>query len=199
MKLTAENSRMGFVLAGGRSSRMGTDKAFLTVDGQTLLERALRAMRSVCPVTVIVGAPNKFEHLGAVISDRYSGCGPLAGIHAALSHSSTELNLVMAVDLPFVVPALLRFLLTRAESSSAIVTVPRIAAGLQPLCAVYRREFAELAEHALQAGKYKIDALFADTSVCFIESPELLASRFSDRMFANVNTPEDLEHARREF
>ncbi|MGD0791028.1 MAG: molybdenum cofactor guanylyltransferase [Terriglobales bacterium] len=189
---------MGFLLAGGKSSRMGTEKALLDFGGQTLLDRALAVMGTVCDSVTIVGDPAKFRKYGStkyesVVADIFSGCGPLAGIHAALVHSSAELNLMLAVDMPFVSSELLAFLFTAAEDedNQAIVTVPRTSKGLQPLCAVYRRDFSRAAEQALGAGKYKIDAAFSSVSVRVIEEGELAAAGFSERSFFNLNTPQD--------
>jgi molybdopterin-guanine dinucleotide biosynthesis protein A len=209
-------SRMGFVLAGGKSSRMGMniDKAFLDFRGQTLLERALRVMGTVCNRVAIVGDPAKFEavlssqfsvlsktqrqslrtenwELRTVIADTFPGCGPLAGIHAALVYSTAELNLMLAVDMPFVSRELLAFLFAAAEPSDAIITVPRTGRGFQPLCAVYRRDFSTPAEQALRAGRYKVDAVFSGVSVQVIEENELAAAGFSEQSFFNVNTPQD--------
>ena len=195
---------MGFVLAGGKSSRMGAgpgrDKVFLELGGQTLLDRALAVMDTVCDRVAIVGDPAKFTKYDLVVADIFPGCGPLAGIHAALVHSSAELNLMLAVDMPFVSRELLAFLFATAEKSDAIVTVPRSSKGLQPLSAVYRREFSTVAEQALRAGKYKIDAAFSSVSVSVIEEGELAAAGFSERSFFNVNTPQDrLTAERRTF
>ena len=189
---------MGFLLAGGKSSRMGagTDKTFLEFGGQTLLDRALAVMGTVCDRVTIVGDPAKFTKYGSpkyesVVADVFPGCGPLAGIHAALVHSPAELNLMLAVDMPFVSSELLVFLFAAAEASGAIVTVPRSGNGLPPLCAVYRRDFFLVAEQALRAGKYKIDAVFSGVSVRVIEEVELTAAGFSEQSFFNVNTPQD--------
>src|SRR5271157_5209857 len=171
-------SRMGFILAGGQGSRMGADKAFLNFSGCTLLERAIAVVRPVCDVA-IVGDPAKFSRYGSVIEDAYPGRGPLAGIHAALIHSSAELNLMLAVDMPLVSTDLLAFLLASAASTTALVTVPHSATGFQPLCAVYRRPFAIAAEQALKAGKNKIDALFAAIPIRVIEGEELASAGFS--------------------
>ncbi len=178
---------------------MGADKAFLKFQGETLVERALALMGRVCPSVAIVGDPAHFSNYGTVVEDVYSGCGPLAGIHAALMRSSAELNLMLAVDMPFVSEDLLRYLFAAAEESEAVVTVPRTERGFQPLCAVYRREFANAAELALRAGKYKIDAVFSALSIRVIEDHELAAAGFSERSFFNVNTPEDLRAAERFF
>jgi molybdenum cofactor guanylyltransferase len=186
-------SRMGFVLAGGKSSRMGagTDKAFLEFGGQTLLDRALEVMGTVCESVMIVGDPAKFTKYESVVADIFPGCGPLAGIHAALLQSSAELNLMLAVDMPFVSTELLAFLFAAAVEDDAIVTVPRTGKGLQPLCAVYRRDFLTVAEQALRAGKYKIDATFSSVSIRVIEEGELAEAGFSEQSFFNVNTPQD--------
>ncbi len=185
----------GFVLAGGRSSRMGTDKAFLRFDGGTLLARALDLLQAITTEVRIVGPASKFAAYGAVVEDVYMGRGPLAGIHAALSCSTTELNLILAVDLPFVTELLLRFIVEQARASDALVTVPRIAGGYQPLCAVYRRQFASVAAAALEAGKNKIDALFAAANTRVLEEAELTRFAFTAAMFENLNTPEDLRRA----
>jgi len=185
----------GFVLAGGRSRRMGTDKAFVELDGRTLLTRALDLLHALTDNVGIVGPAAKFAAYGPVIEDAYAGRGPLAGIHAALISSTTELNLILAVDLPFVTEPLLRFLIEQAHAPDALVTVPRIAGGYQPLCAVYRRGFAPLAQAALESGKNKIDALFAATTTHILEESELSRFAFGAAMFENLNTPEDLRRA----
>ncbi len=186
----------GFILAGGKSSRLGADKAFLEFDGCTLLDRALDVMRDACDEVAIVGDPEKFASYGAVVTDLHQSCGPLGGIHAALLQSSAELNLVMAVDMPFVSVELLAFLLATATASDAIVAVPRTAMGFQPLCAVYRRAFAAAADEALRAGKYKIDAVFSHIPVRVIDEDELAREGFPERIFFNINTPHDLRAAR---
>ncbi|HYU48136.1 MAG TPA: molybdenum cofactor guanylyltransferase [Terriglobales bacterium] len=199
MNQSKQPARVGFVLAGGTSSRMGADKAFLEFQGQTLLERALALIGRVCPSAAIVGDPARFSSYGAVVEDVYTGCGPLAGIHAALTRSYAELNLMLAVDLPFVSEDLLSYLFSVAEETSAVVTVPRTGKGFQPLCAVYRPEFATVADRALQAAKYKIDALFGGLSLRVIEQGELEKAGFSERNFFNVNTPADRRTAEDSF
>lgn len=182
-----------FILAGGKSTRMGTDKAFVVLDGRTLLARMLDLARSLTSAVHIVGEPAKFTPFAPVVEDVFPGCGPLGGIHAALRASQTELNVVLAVDVPFVSLALLQFLITQARNSpTSFVTVPRAYGGLQPLCAVYRRGFAGKAEQALQGGNYKIDALFDQGTTHVITEVELETAGFSPRIFRNLNTPQDL-------
>ena len=185
-----------FVLAGGQSTRMGCDKALMEVDGQKLIERMLSIARAMDPDARIVGNREKFKRYAEVVEDEFSGCGPLAGIHAALHSSRTELNLILAVDMPFVQPEFLHYLAGQAVASGATVTVPQVEGGWQPLCAVYRRDFAELAEKSLREGKYKIDPLFRQVELRSIGEQELREQGFAAHMFQNMNTPEDLNSAR---
>jgi molybdopterin-guanine dinucleotide biosynthesis protein A len=185
-----------FVLAGGKSSRMRSDKAFLRLGDETLLTQALKLAGAVASEVCIVGDAKKFAAFGRVVEDVYRERGPLGGIHAALSGSTTEVNVMLAVDLPFVTQKLLQYLLSRALESGAMVTVPRTGSGFQPLGAVYRRGFAEVAEQSLLEGKNKIDSLFARVETCVIEESELVRAGFSEQMFRNLNTPEELEKAK---
>jgi molybdopterin-guanine dinucleotide biosynthesis protein A len=184
-----------FVLAGGKSTRMGKDKAFLEFKGRILLARALELAAGAGQEVRIVGNPRKFAAFGRVIEDIYRERGPLGGIHAALKSSSTELNLMLAVDLPFVQPDFLKYLISVARETRAWVTVPRASDGLQPLCAVYRREFAKIAEQSLAQGKNKIDALFAEVDTKILGPEEVSEAGFSGQMFRNLNTPEEFEEA----
>jgi molybdenum cofactor guanylyltransferase len=184
-----------FILAGGKSTRMGRDKAFATLDGKTLLARALEVARLVTADVRIVGDAAKFGAFAPVVEDVFRECGPLGGIHAALRPSGAELNLMLAVDLPFVSPELLEYLITRARNSAAMVTVARTGGGWQPLCAVYRREFADVAEKALRQGRHKIDSLFDAPRTQAIEEDELKGRGFSAKMFRNLNTLEELSAA----
>jgi molybdenum cofactor guanylyltransferase len=193
------NSLTAFVLAGGRSTRMGTDKAFLKLGSDTLLARALRILGAVASDVRIVGSAGKFRGERPVVEDIYVGCGPLGGIHAALASTSTEMNLFLAVDLPFVDERFLNFLVRRAAASGATVTVPRSGGRFQPLCAVYRKPFAAVAEQALGAGQNKIYLLFPGVQTSIVEQAELEAESFSPEIFRNVNTPADWEQAQTRY
>ena len=182
-----------FILAGGKSSRMGRDKAFVQIEGVTLLHRALVLARTLTPAVWIVGDPPKFTSINPAIGDVHPGHGPLGGIHAALNASETDLNLILAVDLPFLETKFLEYLVAEARTTHATVTVPESGGRLHPLCAVYRRHFAGFAEKALLAGKNKIDLLFAEVETRVISQPELSRMGFSDRIFHNLNTLADVE------
>jgi molybdopterin-guanine dinucleotide biosynthesis protein A len=177
---------------------MGADKAFLKFQNATLLERAVGISRSVCGNVFVCGPREKFGP--EAIEDAFPDCGPLGGIHAALKSSPSDWNLILAVDLPFVTADFLRYLLRPAEAGEGglpLAVVPRAAGGWQPLCALYRRQFAEAAEKALQLKRYKIDRLFAEVPVRAVEEAEILQAGFSVKMFDNLNTREEFELAQR--
>jgi molybdenum cofactor guanylyltransferase len=197
------------VLAGGKSSRMGPnrDKAFLKTNGQTLLERALGLAKAATGSeegnaasrrTWIVGSAEKFAGFGPVVEDVYRGQGPLAGIHAALATSTTDLNLIIAVDMPFLQPEFLSYLITQARGSTATVVVPKTARGLQPLAAVYHRGFADVAERSLRDGRNKIALLFSGIQIRAIEPEELEENGFAEDIFRNLNTEQDWLDAQKE-
>jgi len=186
-----------FILAGGKSTRMGMDKAFVDYEGRTLLMRTLDLARSAASDVWIVGDKKKFAGLAPVLEDIFHDRGPLGGIHAALRASPTELNLMLAVDTPFVSLAFLQYLISRARSApGAAVIVPRAGGSWQPLCAIYRREFADVAENALRAHENRIDRLFDVVRTRVIEQQELEGAGFSAAIFHNLNTPEELEAQR---
>jgi molybdopterin-guanine dinucleotide biosynthesis protein A len=183
-----------FILAGGKSTRMGTDKAFIEYEGRTLLARALDVARSATPDVRIVGGAEKFAPFAPVVEDIFRDCGPLGGIHAALRSSLTELNVMLAVDTPFVSWAFLQYLISHARAMpDAIVTVPLSEGRRQPLCAVYRREFADVAENALRSGNNRIDRLFDLVQTRTITEEELSGAGFFPGIFRNLNTPKQLE------
>ena len=189
-----------FILAGGQSSRMGTDKAFLRLGNLTLLEHAIATAKEVCDTVVLVGDRQKLRPYGWVVQDKFPGQGPLAGIHAALSSESARFaNLVLSVDTPAVSGTLLKFLFSKSQAGTAQITVPRAGEHLQTLCAVYRRDFATLAEASLREGQNKIEPLFSQVSLQVIEEDELKALGFAPDIFDNVNTPEDWERMQLRF
>ena len=187
----------GFVLAGGKSTRMGQDKAALSLHGRTLLEHSLAALHGVCREVAILGRYERYGALAPVYEDIFPGCGPLGGIHAALANSHTQYNIIIAVDTPFLAPEFLSYLAERAIASAAVVTTPEINDYTQPLCTVYSLDFLPVAEQALRLGNYKITPLFAKTRTLVIKESELRRFAFAADMFENLNTPEDLERARR--
>jgi molybdopterin-guanine dinucleotide biosynthesis protein A len=193
----AQSDVTAFILTGGRSERMGQDKATMRLaSGRTLLENALAVTGAVAGQVGIVGPRPKYAFYawaGEIVEDVFADRGPLGGIHAALAATTTEWNIILAVDLPKVTSALLEWILKTARDAGSQVTVASIAGGLQPLCGVYRRSFRELAEKALKGGHNKVDACFDPASLRILTEEEVRTAGFYPDMFANVNTPEEFE------
>jgi molybdopterin-guanine dinucleotide biosynthesis protein A len=172
---------------------MGSDKALLSFGGQTLLERALQTAAAVAERIAIVGPRERYARFGEVIEDAYADCGPLAGIHAALGATTTDLNLMLSVDMPLMTASFLGWLLQTAKAAEELIVVPDALGGLQPLCAVYRRQVRGIAEQALQNGDYKIGKLFALMPTRYLSEQEIVANGFSTTIFSNVNTRDEFE------
>jgi molybdopterin-guanine dinucleotide biosynthesis protein A len=179
-------TRTGFVLAGGRSSRMGRNKALLPYHGRPLVEFVAATVSRAAGGATLVGDPNLFGNLEfPAIPDRYPGEGPLGGILTALAHSRADWNLVAACDLPGLTAPFLSELLDRAASLDADALLPAGPSGRpEPLCAVYHLRAGEHLEQAFAAGTRKITAALEGLHVIRWELPEAA-------IFHNVNTPDD--------
>lgn len=173
--------RAGYVLTGGRSSRMGRDKALLPFRGRTLVECVAQNVATVTGAVKLVGSKGKYGSLGLpVIEDRVPGCGPLSGIEAALADSTAALTLIVACDMPSLNPDFLAWILNEAEQSDAAVTWVKD----EPLCAVYRPAARAAATAALAEGRYKVALAFASLNVKCLTATDLSP-------LANTNTPEE--------
>jgi molybdopterin-guanine dinucleotide biosynthesis protein A len=189
----------GVVLAGGRSSRFGTDKAFARLGGCTLLERALAGVAAVCDDLVVVAAPGKDEASYAVAGarvthDAVEGQGPVAGIVAGLRAARRSRALVVAVDMPCLREDVLRLL--AAAAPEADVVAPVVDGRPEPLCAVYATRAAEPMAEALARDVRKITDAFAGLTVRWVEESALRALDPELRSFWNVNRPDDLARIR---
>lgn len=170
---------------------MGSDKALAQSSGRAMALRVADRIRPICANTTLVGDPSIYSNLGLpVVPDRFPGQGPLAGIEAALNTSISELNLLIACDMPAIHDAVLEDLFaTLSSDESADCILPRHHDGhLEPLCAVYRRRCHSVILAALEAGVRKVtDALQLPANPLAIRY-----LRVSDPApFANLNTPED--------
>ena len=145
------------IIAGGRGRRLGgLDKSRLVIGGRRIIDRQLAVLGQVAPrVLVVTDDHHRFRASGLhACADVLPGAGPLGGLHTALTRSPGRRTLVVAGDLPFLSGAFLRHLASRAPHADAVV--PRNAAGLQPLCAVYDRGCAEAIRARLETGRHRL-------------------------------------------
>jgi len=186
------------ILAGGRSRRMGTDKALLLLDGTPLIEHVIARLRPLIPEILIVGDPaGAYGCFGVpVISDPSPDQGPLAGIRTALMNTDAPLVFCCACDMPFLETALVGHLLALAERGAAAV-VPWVRGEPEPLCAVYAREALPVIEDVLASGRRSIRDILDKMPMRYIEEDDLRHYDPELRSFVNVNTPDDLARVRR--
>lgn len=181
----------GFITAGGRSSRMGTDKAWLELGGRPMIEHVIAALQPVTARIAILANGPRYERLGfPVFADSKSGIGPLEAIRTALSHADTTRIVLVGCDLPFVTTELFKVLLGIAGENHLIVPVS--AQGkLEPLCAIYTTDALPAVTELIAQGHRKISLLFERVPTTLVAFDELSHLAGADRFFENVNSPED--------
>lgn len=199
-----------FVLAGGASSRMGRDKALLEFNGRLLIERALDLVREIGLEPRICGSRPDLARFVPVVPDNYPGCGPLAGVEAALAASGSDLNLFLPVDLPLLPPAFLQWMITRAKATNAIATIPVIGGLPQPLCAVHSCRLLHGVRAALASRQFKmmfavhfaaaaageaIDVFHVESLAASLIPHSWPAHPSPQQWFRNLNSPADYDEA----
>ncbi len=174
----------GFVLVGGRSSRMGRNKARLRVGSRLLVELVACEVAQVADGVTLIGRPEDFGDLPfARLADLRPGLGPLAGLETAFGSSDAEFNIVTSCDIPGIQVADLKRLLTICRETQSLCALARDASGRKhPLCAVYRGECLPLVSAALNAGRLRLLDLVEELRA--VEVP-------IDSVLRNLNTPED--------
>jgi molybdopterin-guanine dinucleotide biosynthesis protein A len=196
--LGAKNAITGMILAGGKSIRMGQDKAFIEVNGVPIILRVLAVLDRLFHETIIV-ANQKEPYTGLnipVYRDLTPGQGALGGLYTGLVHSTFPYSFCVACDMPFLNRALIEYLLTRIEQYDAVV--PRTSDGLQPLHAIYSKKCLEPIRHLLDLEKTKIMDFYPLIKVGILDEKEFLPLDPEKRSFTNVNTPEELQMLQKE-
>jgi molybdopterin-guanine dinucleotide biosynthesis protein A len=177
-------TRSGAILAGGQSTRFGgRDKSALLLDGRAILDHQIAALAPVVDEVLIVGGPR------ATIHDIVPGCGPLGGLHAALTAAHGGAVLIVACDMPYLSTPFLTYLLSFA--TEADIVVPRSERGYHPLCAVYTRACLEPVAARLADRRLKMRELVDSLRTRVVPVDEIRQFGDPDRLLANVNTPAD--------
>lgn len=187
----------GILLAGGKSSRMGTNKALLELNGRRVIEGIADKLCNITDELIVVTntfADYEFLQL-PMVEDNWKGMGPLAGIEAGLAASNTEHNLIVACDMPFISVGLGHYLLTCLDECQA--AVPVIEGTRHPLFAAYRREVLQKARKSLERNELRIGHLLENVDVKVI-TEDVLASLGipnEEQYFFNMNNPEHYQKA----
>ncbi|HEU4509578.1 MAG TPA: molybdenum cofactor guanylyltransferase [Pyrinomonadaceae bacterium] len=192
------NDLQAFILAGGASSRMGTDKSQLVIEQQTFTERIAETLFEVTDSVTLVGRALDDSTLPKV-PDVYPQWGALGGLHAALAAAQREWAIVVACDLPFVTRELFLFLASLRLDHEAVVPLQQDGRP-QPLAALYRvNPCRERAEALIQAGRRRPLDLLEAVKTRWVEFDEIRNLDQSERFFVNINTPEDYDAAIRGY
>jgi len=189
--------RSAAILAGGKSSRMGANKALLEVGGSSMLRRTAGLLRPlVDDLFIVADDPAPYADLGlAVVADVHRGCGALGGIHAAIARAAHPLVLCAACDMPHINGGVLEVLLGTARPDDDAL-IPRSGGFPEPLLAVYGRGALPAIEQAILAGRLKITGALGGLRVRFVDEEALAPVDPERRCFINVNTPAELTEAR---
>lgn len=182
------------IMAGGRSKRMGQDKAWIELDGEPLIKRVADVLAQVADEVIVVANEPRYASLGLrVVKDRYPNGGALGGIATGVGAAAHDTVLVAACDMPFLSPAVWQLLLGHAGEGD--VVIPRIGGEYETLHALYTKACLPHMARALAEDRLRVIAFFDQVRVLAIDEPELRAVDPGLRSFTNVNTPEELASA----
>ncbi len=181
----------GVVLAGGKSTRMGQDKAVMEVDGKPLLLRAIDRLKPHVRELIVVGDPRKYGRLWPeVLPDEIPGMGPLGGIVTAMGAARFERLLVLAVDVPGVNPRLLERL-TREMPEEADAMVPRHGGELEPLVAAFHRRCFPAFMGRMMKSQLSMHGALGEVRTAYLDiNPG--EDGWPEDLFRNLNSPADL-------
>ena len=184
------------VLAGGRNSRMGgRDKAFLRVDGETVIERTVRVLSRCCEELVIVtNDPKRYVSLTVrVVQDELKGLGPLGGLHAGLGAIRSDYAFVTACDMPFLRREPIEYLLAhvREKGSSSEAVVPCWAGDIEPLHAIFARVLQPRISEAVEEGARSLRDFLPRVEADFVPQHVMEEIPGSEESFRNINTPRE--------
>jgi molybdopterin-guanine dinucleotide biosynthesis protein A len=188
----------GIILAGGKNLRLGRNKALEIIGGKKVIERVVSSLNPIVKQLIIVTADGK-NHLIPIpgarfVPDIYPGKGPLGGIYSGLTVSSTELNIVVACDMPFLNTGLLRRMLDLAPEFDAVI--PRTRESLfEPLHAVYSKNCLAVIKSHIETGQLSIRAFLAEVKVRYIDEEECRRYDPDLLSFFNMNRQSDYEKA----
>ncbi len=183
----------GVVLAGGKSARMGLDKASLLIDGRQMIMYVVDALREAFSNIMIVAKDANDFHAPGVktVGDCIRGHGPLVGIYSALSVCQTPYCFVIACDMPCADPALMKWMVSACKGYD--VFVPKVNSYLEPLFALYSKQCITPIKNCLAKGDYSVRSIFSQVNVGFAHESKIRAIDPKLRSFVNINTKDDFE------
>jgi len=187
----------GVILAGGKSERMGKNKAFLEIDGQRMIDRTLATFnKTFDEIILVTNSPVEYLHLDSrIVTDIIPQKGALGGIFTGLFYASSRHIFVTACDMPFLNEGFINYMVS--QSNDFDVVVPHPVDGLQPLHAIYSRRCSRHIENLITSNDLKIARFYSKVRIREITPSEMLSFDPKKVMFFNINTPEQLAECRK--
>jgi molybdopterin-guanine dinucleotide biosynthesis protein A len=182
----------GYILAGGKSSRMGTDKGLLLFKGKAMIQHVIEQMQPVFDNLVIVSNNPEYEKFGLeVIPDLIKNIGPAGGIYTALKHSETKLNFLVSCDMPFVTKGAIDFVFKNRNESQIVLLENQ--GKLEPLFGIYAKDCEAVWWQLIQQNTIKLQEMVShfELNIIPVENKEI----FEETFFKNINTKEDFDNA----
>jgi molybdenum cofactor guanylyltransferase len=180
----------GIVLAGGRSSRMGEDKSLMKLNGKSLVEYSIDALKPLCSKVIISSNNPNCEFTGCEVwPDELTDQAPIIGIYSCLKRSETELNIILSCDMPLISTSMIGFLV--AKSSDYAITVPMHENGqIEPLCGIYKKSSLGILKEFIDNKNFRLNECIRSASHQFIAVDAQIQCN-SPNIFLNINTPAD--------
>lgn len=187
MKMKTEIT--GIILAGGKSSRMGSDKGFLELNGISFTQHIIETLKTLVDNIIIVSDAKDYDAFGYKrVEDRIKNAGPLAGVYSGLSHSKTDKNIIVSCDVPLINESLLKLLILNDDESTDIVQFENKQRTI-PLIALYKKSCASKCLDFLKKGERRLTVVVNQLHTKTIELPEMYQQNIK-----NINTPEELKN-----
>jgi molybdopterin-guanine dinucleotide biosynthesis protein A len=188
----------GIILSGGKSIRMGENKAFIQIEGVPIIRRIYDLFKQLFQEVIIVtDQKDLFSNFDSrICSDLIPGKGALGGLYTGIFFSSFQHSFCVACDMPFIRKSLVQYLIENIDDADVIV--PRTKDGLQPLHAIYSKHCIDPIRKLIDAGRSKIIDLYCQVNVKIVDEKDFLCLDPGRESFINVNTPEELLSVRRD-
>ena len=184
----------GIILAGGKSSRMGTDKGLIPFKGKALIHYAEEILKTFCGQIIISSNSSNYDFLGyPVVKDIYPNSGPMGGIYSALCHSKTDLNIVISCDMPFINEGLIKDLISSADKYDVVVPWYKDD-HFEPMAAAYQKKNSEIFLSFIKDNNYRIPDFYNVVNTLKLDMSQN-PDYYSENLFYNINSKAELNKA----
>ena len=185
----------GIVLCGGKSRRMGSNKALLKLHGKYIISYPIKVLRKFSTQQIISTNNSDLDFLNIkTVADKYKNIGPIAGIYSVLKESSTQKNIILSCDTPFIDSATVEYMLEHSEGYE--IVLPIYENHLQPMTGIFDKSIVFTIEKEILSGNYIPPRIFEKCKINKLIIPENISANYK-HLFFNINSPADYEKAKK--